>query len=118
MCLKTRRNFSAASGVGLGVQKPSKRKSFQARRAEQLKWPSGAAANKKGSMKKVMLLTAIIAITSLSLSAADDAPAKKAPKDLSADIVKKYDKDGDGKLSKEEKQAYRADLKKEKKGTK
>jgi hypothetical protein len=69
-------------------------------------------------MKKVMLLTAIIAITALSLSAADDAAPKKAKKEAPADVVKKYDKDGDGKLSKEEKQAHRAELKKEKKDAK
>lgn len=66
-------------------------------------------------MKKLMLLTvAIASITTLSLSAADDAAPKKAKKELSADVIKKYDKDGDGKLSKEEMQAYRADQKKAK----
>jgi hypothetical protein len=69
------------------------------------------------SMKKLMLLTvAIASITTLSLSAADDAAPKKekAKKELSAEVIKKYDKDGDGKLSKEEMQAYRADQKKDK----
>jgi EF hand len=67
------------------------------------------------SMKKLMLLTvAIASITTLSLCAADDAAPKKAKKELSADVIKKYDKDGDGKLSKEEMQAYRADMKKAK----
>lgn len=66
-------------------------------------------------MKKLMLLTvAIASITSLSLCAADDAAPKKPKKELSADVIKKYDKDGDGKLSKEEMQAYRADMKKAK----
>jgi hypothetical protein len=54
-------------------------------------------------MKKLMLLTvAIASISTLSLCAADDAAPKKAKKELSADVIKKYDKDGDGKLSKEE----------------
>ena len=69
-------------------------------------------------MKKLMLLTvAIASFTTLSLCAADDdAPKKekKPKKELSADVIKKYDKDADGKLNKEEMQAYRADLKKAK----
>ena len=65
-------------------------------------------------MKKIMLLTVAIAtITTLSLSAADPAaPAKKNNKPT-AEEIKKYDKDGDGKLNKEEKAAWQADKKKE-----
>ena len=64
-------------------------------------------------MKKLILLTvAIAAITTLSLRAADDAkPKREKP---TAEEIKKYDKDGDGKLSKEERAAWTADKKKEK----
>jgi hypothetical protein len=62
-------------------------------------------------MKKVMFLMVAVAITTLSLSAADDAKPKR-PKPT-AEEIKKYDKDGDGKLSKEERAAYNADKKKE-----
>ena len=61
-----------------------------------------------------MLLALALAALTLSVSAADDAAPKKAKKELSAEVIKKYDKDGDGKLSKEEMQAYRADQKKDK----
>jgi hypothetical protein len=109
--------FSAASGVGLGVQKPAERKRFQTLALSQQK----AVWNRpeKVRMKKLMLLTVAIAtITTLSLPAADDAAPKKAKKALSADVIKKHDKDGDGKLNKEEMQAYRAEQKKEKKDAK
>ena len=53
-------------------------------------------------MKKLtFLLVAISMIASLSLSAADDAAPKKK-REVSADVLQKYDKDKDGKLSKEE----------------
>ena len=72
----------------------------------------------KDRMKKLMLLTvAIASLTTFSLCAADDAAPKKEKKpkkELSADVIKKYDKDADGKLNKEEMQAYRADMKKAK----
>jgi len=60
-----------------------------------------------------MLVVAIATITTLSLRAADDAkPAKKATKPT-AEEIKKYDKNGDGKLDKEEKAAMAADKKKD-----
>ena len=64
-------------------------------------------------MKKITLLTiAFATIATLTLSAADDAkPAKKAKP--TAEEIKKYDKNGDGKLDKEEKAAMRADKKKD-----
>ncbi len=66
-------------------------------------------------MKKITLLTlAVTMIAGLTLSAADDAAPKKGNKPT-AEEVKKYDKDGDGKLSKEERAALNADKKKEKK---
>jgi Ca2+-binding EF-hand superfamily protein len=62
-------------------------------------------------MKKVMLLTAVVAIATLSLSAADEAKPKRAKP--TAEEIKKYDKDGDGKLSKEERAEMNKDKKKE-----
>ena len=60
-------------------------------------------------MKKItMLMVAIAAIATLSLPAAGNKPAKPTPEE-----IKKYDKDGDGKLNKEEKAAWAADKKKE-----
>lgn len=62
-------------------------------------------------MKKVMLLTAVVAIATLSLSAADEAKPKRAKP--TAEEIKKYDKDGDGKLSKEERAEMNKDKKKD-----
>ena len=63
-------------------------------------------------MKKITLIAVAIAtITTLSLPAADDAKPKR-PKP-SAEDIKKYDKNGDGKLDKEEKAAMQADKKKD-----
>ena len=66
-------------------------------------------------MKKIMLLVVALAtITTLSLSAADPAaPAKGKAAKPTAEEIKKYDKNGDGKLDKEEKAAMAADKKKE-----
>lgn len=70
-------------------------------------------------MKKIVFLTmAITMIAGLSLSAADNAAPKKKAAAIPADLLKKYDKNNDGKvnkddnLSKEDMQAYRAELKK------
>ena len=64
-------------------------------------------------MKKITLLAVAIAtITTLSLPAADDAKPKRAAKPT-AEELKKYDKNGDGKLDKEEKAAMAADKKKD-----
>ena len=65
-------------------------------------------------MKKVTLLTLAIAmIVSLSLSAADNPKPRRGAK-ISAEDLKKYDKNGDGKLDKEERAAMKADKAKEK----
>jgi Ni/Co efflux regulator RcnB len=66
-------------------------------------------------MKKITLLTlAVTMIAGLSLSAADDAaPAKPKRQKPTAEQMKKYDKNGDGKLDKEEKAAMNADKKKD-----
>ena len=64
-------------------------------------------------MKKITLLAVVIAtITTLSLPAADDAkPKREKP---TAEEIKKYDKNGDGKLDKDERAALQADKKKDK----
>ena len=60
-------------------------------------------------MKKLtFLLVAISMVASLSLSAQDDAAPKKK-REIPAETLKKYDKDGDGKLSKEERAEMRKD---------
>lgn len=60
-------------------------------------------------MKKITLLVAAIAaITTLSLSAADEAKPKEKAK-ISAEDLKKYDKNGDGKIDKEERAAMKAE---------
>lgn len=66
-------------------------------------------------MKKfTFLMVAIATITTLSLSAADDAaPAKAKRAKPTADEIKKYDKNSDGKLDKEERAALNADKKKD-----
>ena len=62
-------------------------------------------------MKKITLLTiAIATIATLTLSAADPAAKKTKP---TAEEIKKYDKNGDGKLDKEERAAMNADKKKD-----
>ena len=65
-------------------------------------------------MKKITLLTlAITLLAGLSLSAADDAPAKPKRPKPTAEEMKKYDKNSDGKLDKEERAAWAADKKKD-----
>lgn len=67
-------------------------------------------------MKKLTLLVAVVTIATLSLQAADDAkPKRQKP---TAEEIKKYDKNGDGKLDKEERAAWAADKAKEKKEAK
>jgi hypothetical protein len=70
-------------------------------------------------MKKLTILSVAIAMIGLSVNAADDAKPKKAKGPaVPADVLKKYDKNSDGKvnkddnLSKEEMAAYRAEVKK------
>jgi hypothetical protein len=68
-------------------------------------------------MKKItFLIVAIAAITTLSLPAADEAKPKR-PK-ISAEDLKKYDKNGDGKIDKDERAALKTDKAREKKETK
>jgi hypothetical protein len=63
-------------------------------------------------MKKLTFLTVAIAmIAGMSLRAADDAKPKRAKP--SAEDLKKYDKNGDGKLDKEERKAMQEDKKKD-----
>ena len=69
-------------------------------------------------MKKLTILIAVAAFATLSLSAADDAKPKRAKQQIPADIIKKYDKNNDGKvnkddgLSKEEQKAMREEVRK------
>jgi hypothetical protein len=71
-----------------------------------------AVPKKRISMKKVTFLTVAIAmIAAFSVRAADDAKAKR-PKPT-AEEIKKYDKNGDGKLDKDERKAWADDKKKE-----
>ena len=64
-------------------------------------------------MKKLTLLVAVVTIATLSLQAADDAkPKRQKP---TPEEIKKYDKNGDGKLDKDERAAWLADQAKEKK---
>ena len=69
-------------------------------------------------MKKVTILSLIVAVAAtLSVFAADDAKPKRGAKP-SKELLEKYDKNKDGKvnkddnLSKEEMKAYREELKK------
>jgi len=69
-------------------------------------------------MKKLVFLTVAIAfIASMSLHAADPAAKPKREKPT-AEEIKKYDKNGDGKLDKDERAAWAADKAKEKKDAK
>lgn len=70
-------------------------------------------------MKKLTILTMAIALfATLSLQAADDAKPKKGKQTIPAELLKKYDKNNDGKvnkddnLSKDEMKAFREELKK------
>jgi hypothetical protein len=71
-------------------------------------------------MKKFTILCVAIAMAAISVSAADDAKPKRAGarQNISADLLKKYDKNNDGKinkddnLSKEDMTAFRAEMKK------
>ena len=92
---------------------PSCRMRFQPQALKQLRavWKR-FKTNKKVSMKKITLLTiAIATIATLTLPAADDAKPKRAKP--TAEEIKKYDKNGDGKLDKEERAAWAADKKKD-----
>jgi hypothetical protein len=67
-------------------------------------------------MKKLtLIIVAVAAVATFSLRAADDAKPKQSRAKISAEDLKKYDKNGDGKLDKEERAAMRADKAKEKK---
>ncbi len=95
---------------------PSERERFQSQALIQLKACLEAAPTQNNSMKKLMLLVAIATIATLSLPAADDAKPKRAKP--TAEDIKKYDKNGDGKLDKDERAAMKADKAKEKKEAK
>ena len=72
-------------------------------------------------MKKVMLLAVVVSMAfgmSSVSRAADDAAPKKDKAARHAELLKKYDKNGDGKLDDAEKAAMKEDLKKHKKGDK
>ena len=73
------------------------------------------------SMKKVVLLAVVVSVA-LGLSsvsrAADEGAPKKDKAARHAELLKKYDKNGDGKLDESEKAAMKEDLKKNKKGEK
>jgi hypothetical protein len=69
-------------------------------------------------MKTLVFLTIAIAMfVSVPLRAADDAKPTKRAKPT-AEEIKKYDKNGDGKLDKDERAALAADKAKEKKDAK
>ena len=71
-------------------------------------------------MKKLLLVAVaasmVTGFTSIS-RAADEAGAKKDKAARHAELLKKYDKNGDGKLDESEKAAMKEDLKKHKKGS-
>ena len=70
-------------------------------------------------MKKLVLIAVaasmVTGLTSIS-RAADDAAPKKDKAARHAELLKKYDKNGDGKLDESEKAAMKEDQKKHKKG--
>ena len=71
--------------------------------------------NKNNSMKKLTLLTlAVTMLAGLTLRAADEPAQKPKGNKPTAEEIKKYDKNGDGKLDKEERAALNADKKKAK----
>ena len=93
---------------------PSERKRFQSYALRQLRTVWKRPVTKNNSMKKITLIAVAIAtIATLSLPAADDAKPKAPRAKPTAEEIKKYDKDGDGKLSKEERAAMNADKKKD-----
>ena len=74
-------------------------------------------------MKKLSLITTVLglafALNATTVRAADDAkPAKDAKAKHQQDLLKKYDKNGDGKLNKDERAAWAADKAKKKKDAK
>lgn len=74
----------------------------------------------KTPTRQIVILRAALLGLALFASAAalraegSDKPEKKAEKPVPAEVMKKYDKDGDGKLSPEEKAAWKADREAEK----
>jgi Na+-translocating ferredoxin:NAD+ oxidoreductase RnfG subunit len=73
------------------------------------------------TMKKIMMVLLCAGLIALpaQLQAEKDADAPKKPKkEIPAEVLKKYDTDGDGKLSKEEKKQWKADQKAVKKAKK
>jgi hypothetical protein len=73
-------------------------------------------------MKKLTILTIALALVTLSVSAADDSKPK-GKRTIPAELLKKYDKNNDGKvdkgdnLSKEDMAAFRAEMKKAREAT-
>ncbi|MBI1841863.1 MAG: hypothetical protein HYR88_13575 [Verrucomicrobia bacterium] len=66
-------------------------------------------------MKKLLILTLGLALTGICVQAEDEAPAADKAKKAQAryaEMLKKYDKNGDGKLDEAEKAAMQADNKK------
>lgn len=66
-------------------------------------------------LRAALLGLALFASTAALRAEGSDKPEKKAEKSVPADVLKKYDKDGDGKLNADEKAAWKADREAEKK---
>ncbi len=67
-------------------------------------------------MKKLVLMLVAASLVTGSISrAADEGSAKKDKAARHAELIKKYDKNGDGKLDESEKAAMKEDQKKHKK---
>ncbi|RYD23304.1 MAG: hypothetical protein EOP88_04645 [Verrucomicrobiaceae bacterium] len=64
-------------------------------------------------MKTTTLLTAVVLASTAAFASAQDEKPKREPRQIPAEVLKKYDKDGDGKLSEDERKALQSDRKAE-----
>lgn len=64
-------------------------------------------------MKTTTFLTLGVILGTAAFATAQDEKPKRGPRELPAEVLKKYDKDGDGKLSDEERKTFQADRKAE-----
>jgi hypothetical protein len=109
MLLPEAEQSSAPVRGGLGVQMPSQRTRFQPQAFGRLRLLETARHEPEHSMKKFTILAVAIAfVATLSVSAQEDAKPKKK-REIPADVLKKYDKNGDGKLDETERAEMRKD---------
>jgi Ca2+-binding EF-hand superfamily protein len=67
--------------------------------------------NRTSTMKTTNLLTLVTLLGACSFAAAQDKPADRPKREVPPELIAKFDKDGDGQLSPDERKAMREDMK-------